>query len=80
MEGFVKDIESADEADLAPFGDTAPEITTPDTMAPDKARRGLTGPHDDDQTIKTFRGIAFGVPVALGLWAALIGVSAYLIA
>ena len=76
MEGFVKDIESADEADLAPFGDTAPEIGAPDTMA----RRGLTGPHDDDQTIKTFRGMAFGVPVALGLWAAIIGVSAYLIA
>ena len=75
MKGFVQELDCVEEVDLAPARDTAS-----DAKAPQRARQGRTGPLHTDETIRTFRGMAFGVPLALGLWAAIIGVSAYLIA
>ena len=75
MEGFVRELETVDEVDLDPGHDTAHHGSVTQ-----KARVGRSSPAPADQTIKTFRGLAYGLPIAVGLWVAIIGVSAYLIA
>ena len=80
MEGFVRELDSVDAVDLDPAHGSAHHGAAPHGRATQKARVGRSGPAHDDQTIKTFRGLAYGLPIAVGLWVAIIGVSAYLIA
>ncbi|WP_230293199.1 hypothetical protein [Croceicoccus sp. Ery5] len=88
MEGFVHELDGVEEvelamADLVALTPVLPGPVFPGPVSPAPAADVAAAPtcpaaHDD--AIRIFRGLVFGLPVAVGLWAAIFGVSAYLIA
>ncbi|WP_230281518.1 hypothetical protein [Croceicoccus sp. Ery15] len=70
MEGFVHEQDFGKEVEAA----------ASDPLVPSAISHVQSCPTAHDDTIRTYRGLLFGLPVAVGLWAAIIGVSAYLIA
>lgn len=93
MEGFVHELDFVEEVEPATAVPVtlAPVSPAPISPGPVSPAPVLSAPAADmaavqtcpaayDDTIRTYRGLVFGLPVAVGLWAAIIGVSAYLIA
>ncbi len=78
MEGFVHELDFVEEVEPATAVPVALAPVSPAPAADMAAVQTCPTAHDD--TIRTYRGLVFGLPVAVGLWAAIIGVSAYLIA
>lgn len=74
MNGFVGDFQRAEELEL--------DLLERDVL---DLVRDRTGPAnapsiaDDVDGIRTFRGLAYGLPIAVGLWAVILGVPALLV-
>ncbi len=80
MEGFVLELNKRDTARPAKAGSTAP---VPERHSPPIDRSGQLDrthrPGEQDEGVGTFRGLVYGVPIAIGLWVAIVGAAAYLI-
>ena len=82
MEGFVLELNKRETAQPAQPGTAAP---VPDRLATSLASSAPLDRSQDqeeklDEGIGTFRGLAIGIPIAVGMWLAVIGAVAFVIA
>lgn len=74
MSGFVGDFEEAEELEL--------NLLERDVLDLVRDRTGPSGSPtvgDDVDGIRTFRGLAYGLPIAVGLWGVILGVPALVV-
>ncbi|QNE06437.1 hypothetical protein [Croceicoccus marinus] len=80
MEGFVLDLNKRETVDIVDTAEPDVAVSAPDIIAPPARPAAEAADEHLPDGIGTFRGLAIGLPIAAGLWAAIIGGVAYVIA